>query len=169
MRCDNGILDTHFSRPLSATPARWSIPCFAERGTFQKKKLYSQPGKQDVIIVNVIVLISRLLFPSHTHTYIHTYIEPLVQTTGADPLRERDFHVACSSSVRGVSASLAGDRNLNHGVSLLQSYHHTREEGLGGHWASSKQGIALFTTLQRRRWISFAVCAFDDCNLFGWR
>lgn len=50
---------------------------------------------------------------SFTHTHIHTYIEPLVQTTGADPLRERDFHVACSSSVRGVSASLAGDRNLN--------------------------------------------------------
>jgi hypothetical protein len=129
----------------------------------KKETIFSTWKARRHSIVNVVALIIVSVSISFTH------IGSLVQVASAGPLEERNFHVACSSFVRGVSASLTGDRNLEHGVSPLLSYHHIGEEGLSGRWASLKQGIALFATLQSRHWKSFAARAFDDCNLLGYR
>jgi hypothetical protein len=139
MRCDDGTLSSHFPRTLLSF-------CHFDKvtynGTSQERKRNSEACKQNVIV--------PIIFPLYCgHNLFHD-TTALASTASADPLEERRFYVAYSSS---VSAPLVGDRNLENGVSPLLSYH-KRGRGLARvdvRWASSKQGIALFTTIQPQR------------------
>lgn len=115
MWCDNGTLSSHFPRTILSF-------CHFDKvtytGTSQERERISEACKRNVIV--------PIIFPLYCDHNLFHDTTALASTASADPLEERRVYVAYSSS---VSAPLAGDRNLDNGVSPLLS-HHKRGRGL---------------------------------------
>jgi hypothetical protein len=153
------IVAAHSSRPLPFFCHFGKVASFLQIAAFPwKRKEKSQVGKQDVIVPPSLFLLIAYNLPHGTTV--------LVSPTSADLLKKPKFDVAYSSFVRGISAPLEGDRNLE--TACRHHYPTTDgEEGSSGRWASSKQGIALYARNRAILEVSSAAHAIDICNLFG--